>query len=206
MTLQVALKGAVSKDFALDVAFTVGAGITVLRGASGAGKTTVLRAIAGLDRVAGDVRLGDTVWQDDRHFVPPHQRRVGLVFQGIGLLPHLTVRQNLAYAARRAPAGTFVAEDVLARLALMPMLDRLPARLSGGEAQRANIARALLSQPHVLLMDEPLSALDDAARGEVFAGLQALLAHARIPTLYVTHNGQEAAMADAEIRVDAGRV
>ena len=208
MTIAVALRGALGKDFALDVAFTVpAAGVTALLGPSGAGKTSVLRALAGLTRLPGTVRFAGETWQDEACFVPAHRRRIGYVAQGPGLLPHLTVAGNLAYAARRAAAGPFDRDDVVARTGIAPLLDRSPARLSGGEAQRASIARALLGQPKLLLMDEPLSGLDSPARAELVDQLAALFAAIAIPVVYVTHDGGEAARLAAQtVRLRAGRV
>jgi len=208
MTLAVRLAGRIGRDFALDIAFEVPAeGVTALLGPSGSGKTTVLRALAGLDRVPGMVRFGEQLWQDGKTFVPAHRRRVGYVFQGQGLLPHLSVRANLAYAARRAPIGPFMASDVIARTGIEPLLDRMPDRLSGGEAQRAAIARALLAQPKLLLMDEPLSALDSDARAAMVDYLAELLGGIGIPVFYVTHDHAEAArLATRTILLSDGRV
>jgi molybdate transport system ATP-binding protein len=207
MTIAVALAGQISPDFALDIAFEVPAsGVTALLGPSGSGKTTVLRALAGLDRIAGRINFGGGIWQDDRTFVPAHNRRAGYVFQGSGLLPHLSVRRNLAYAARRAPAGPFVMDDVVAQTGIAPLLDRMPERLSGGEAQRAAIARALMAQPRLLLMDEPLSALDSDARSGMVDYLERLFEEIAIPAIYVTHDRTEAdRLADRTIMLRDGR-
>jgi molybdate transport system ATP-binding protein len=206
VTLALSLAGRIGRGFAIDVTFEVpGAGVTALLGPSGSGKTTVLRALAGLTRVAGTIRCGDETWQAPGRFVPPHQRHVGYVFQGAGLLPHLTVAQNLDYAARRAPPGPFERADVIARTGIGALLDRRPARLSGGEAQRASIARALLSQPRLLLLDEPLSALDSEAREHLLAHIEAMLAALTIPVIYVTHEEREAArLASRTLRLRGG--
>lgn len=193
MSLAVALTVRRGRDFVVDVAFTAAAGVTMLAGPSGAGKTSVLRAVAGLERPTGTVRCGEAVWQDAAHFVPAHRRRVGYVAQGGSLLPHLTVAANLDYAARRAAPGPFARADVIARTGIAALLDRRPSELSGGEAQRASIARALLGQPRVLLMDEPLSGLDAAGRGALLDALEMLFAAVTIPVLYVTHDATEAA-------------
>lgn len=182
-------------------------GVTALFGASGSGKTTLLRLIAGLERASvGRVALGERVWQDDNHFVPTHQRPIGFVFQDARLFPHLTVAQNLAYGQRRAGA----ADDIAAmaeRLGLTHLLARKPARLSGGEAQRVAIARALLTAPRLLLMDEPLSALDPARRAEILPYLERLHAEAEIPIVYVSHSFAEVArLADHLVLLEAGRV
>jgi molybdate transport system ATP-binding protein len=208
VTLAVSLSGRVSRDFTLDATFEVPAtGVTALLGRSGSGKTTLLRALAGLTRVAGTIRCGEDTWQAPGRFVPPHRRRSGYVFQGAGLLPHLTVAQNLEYAARRAGPGPFDRADVIARTGIGDLLDRRPVRLSGGEAQRAAIARALLSQPRLLLMDEPFSALDSDARAELLGHLEALLGGLAIPVITVTHDETEAArLATRTLRMRGGRL
>lgn len=208
MTIAVKLAAVVSDRFALDLAFDMpSVGVTALLGPSGSGKTCVLRALAGLDRWAGTIRFGDEVWQDGVVFVPAHRRRIGYVFQGMGLLPHLSVRGNLDFAASRAGAGAFVLGDVVARTGIGPLLDRSPVKLSGGEAQRASIARALMSQPRMLLMDEPLSGLDTDARDALLAGLEDVLRSIPVPTLYVTHDVAEAQrLAMRTIRLKDGRI
>lgn len=208
MTIAVALDGKASPFFALRVAFEVPSqGVTVLLGPSGSGKTTVLRALAGLDRIAGSITVEGEVWQNGKEFIAPEQRRVGYVFQGAGLLPHLTVAANLDYAARRAPSGPFIRGDVIERAGLAHLLDRRPGRLSGGEAQRAGIARALLGQPRLLLMDEPLSALDGEARADLLDWLESLLAAIGVPVFYVTHDiGEAGRLAARTIRLKNGLV
>ncbi len=208
MTLAVRIRAWIGADFALDLDTEIPAsGVTALLGASGSGKTSLLRALAGLDRHPGTIRFGGEIWQDESRFVPPHQRRVGYVFQGMGLLPHLSVRKNLDFAIARAPAGRFAVEDVIARTGIAALLDRLPAQLSGGEAQRAGIARALMGQPRLLLMDEPLSGLDREARGELLGALEDLLAGISIPVVYVTHDIAEAERLAAQfIRLKGGRI
>ncbi len=195
-------------DFDLDVAFEVpDAGVTALFGPSGSGKTTLLRCLAGLERLSGHLRVGEDVWQDDSRFVPPERRRVGYVFQGGALLPHLSVRGNLAYAVKRAPGGPFVLDDIVARTGIAALLDRAPARLSGGEVQRVAIARALLVQPRLLLLDEPLSALDTEAREALLATIEGLLADIAVPVFYVSHDAAEVArLASRTIRLRGGRI
>ncbi|MGI4879572.1 MAG: ATP-binding cassette domain-containing protein [Janthinobacterium lividum] len=194
--------------FTLDVAFAVpSSGVTALLGASGSGKTSVLRALAGLDRRRGTLSVDGEIWQSATVFVPAHRRRIGYVPQTQGLLPHLTVGGNLDYAARRAGAGRFDRDDLVARTGIASLLDRQPKSLSGGEAQRASVARALLGQPRLLLMDEPLSALDTAARRAMLDLLDAVFADTAIPVFYVTHDAAEAArLAARTIRLDRGRV
>lgn len=208
MTIAVRLQARISADFSLDIDMAWPAeGVTALLGPSGSGKTSVLRALAGLDRHPGTIRFRDTIWQDGETFVPPHRRRAGYVFQGAGLLPHLTVRQNLAFAMARAPDGPFALGDAIERTGIAALLDRSPDRLSGGEAQRAGIARALLSPPQLLLMDEPLSGLDRDARARLLGALEDLLGDIAIPVVYVTHDLEEAErLAVQSIRLHGGRI
>lgn len=197
--------------FVLDAAFSVPMrGVTALFGKSGSGKTTVLRAMAGLARVPGRLSVGGEVWQDsDGTFRPPHRRPIGYVFQEASLFPHLSVRRNLLYGARRAgrnatPIGFDEAVDLLG---LARLLERAPDRLSGGERQRVAIGRALLSHPRLLLMDEPLSALDEAARGEILAVFERLHTALSIPVIHVSHDLAEVArLADRMVVLSAGRV
>jgi len=206
--ITVALDGKVGGAFAVKAAFEVpSSGVTALLGASGSGKTSILRALAGLERIAGTISVDGVVWQDRRIFLPPEQRRIGYVFQGAGLLPHLSVAANLDYAERRALAGPFVRAEIIARAGIAALLDRRPAALSGGEAQRASIARALLGQPRLLLMDEPFSALDTDAREEMLDWLKEVFGEIAIPVFYVTHDHQEAArLAARTIRIRDGMV
>ena len=202
--------------FALDVDLTLpGRGVSVLFGASGCGKTTVLRALAGLVRAQGRVALGDEVWQDDasRRFVPTHERALGYVIQEAALFPHLDVRRNLEYGRSRAgevgrKSGRDVDLDqVVALLGIAPLMTRRPATLSGGERQRVAIARALAARPRLLLMDEPLAALDAKRKAEVLPYLDRLQAELDIPIVYVSHAVDEVArLADHLVLMDAGRV
>lgn len=193
MTIRLDLDGPVGGSFALRIRFEVPSqGVTALLGPSGSGKTSILRALAGLERIAGTIIVDGETWQCDKTFLAPEVRRTGYVFQGTGLLPHLSVAANLDYAARRASPGPFSRADIVDRTGIAHLLDRLPPRLSGGEAQRAGIARALLGQPRLLLMDEPLSALDSEARGELLGWLESLLTEIPVPVFYVTHDRQEA--------------
>ena len=147
------------------------------------------------------------MWQDATHFVPAHHRRVGWVAQGAGLLPHLTVAGNLAYAARRAPPEPFARDGIIASTGIAAFLDRRPASLSGGEASRAGIARALMGQPRLLLMDEPLTGLDARARGALADAFAALFAGLAVPVVYVTHDAAEAArLAERTLTIAHGRL
>ncbi|WP_347310295.1 molybdenum ABC transporter ATP-binding protein [Defluviimonas sp. SAOS-178_SWC] len=167
-------------------------GVTALFGPSGAGKSTLLRVIAGFERGAGRVAFADEVWEDGRSFVPPHRRRVATVFQDPRLFSHLDVRGNLAYAARRA-GQVQALPAMIDRFGLAPLMDRRPETLSGGEAQRVALARALLTAPRLILMDEPLSALDHARRQEIFPYIEELRDEAKIPILYISHVHSEVA-------------
>jgi molybdate transport system ATP-binding protein len=184
------------------------AGVTALIGPSGAGKTTLLRCLAGLARAEGEVIVGGVVWQNSRAFVPTHRRGVGYVFQEPSLLPHLSVRGNLVFAARRAgdgPGPSFV--EAVEMLGIGGLLERSPAALSGGERQRVAIARALLARPVLLLMDEPLSSLDAAGKAEVLPYLEALHRSLSLPILYVSHDALEVArLADRALRIERGRL
>ena len=208
------------RDFTLDVTLQLPErGITALFGPSGCGKTTVLRALAGLERAAGRVALGDEVWQDDAtgQWQPTHRRPLGYVIQEAALFPHLDVRANLAYgrqrsaAARRpgtgAAAAGFALDQVVDLLGIAPLMARRPATLSGGERQRVAIARALATAPRLLLMDEPLAALDAPRKAEILPYLERLQRSLALPIVYVTHAMEEVArLADHLVLLDAGRV
>lgn len=171
----------------LDVAQSFPAtGLTAVFGPSGAGKSSLLRAIAGFERTGGRISFGGEVWEDARFFLPPHRRRVGFVFQEPRLFAHLNVARNLQYAARRG-SGMAVMGQIVTDFQLEPLLHRHPAALSGGEAQRVALARAFLSAPRLLLMDEPLSALDAARRAEILPHIERLRDQAGLPILYVSH-------------------
>jgi len=200
-------------DFALDVALDVPeGGVTCLFGPSGAGKTTVLRCLAGLLRPdRGRVHAGGECWQDDARgvFVPPHRRRVGYVFQEPALLPHLTVSGNLRFAERRVPASErrMAAGEAARRLGLGGLLDRRPRELSGGQGQRAAIARALLAAPRLLLMDEPVTSLDLAAREEILDYVRRLQQDLALPVVFVSHAPAEVArVGDHLVWLRDGRV
>ncbi|MCF6338618.1 MAG: molybdenum ABC transporter ATP-binding protein [Gammaproteobacteria bacterium] len=198
-------------DFTLDATFCVPShGITALFGPSGCGKTTLLRAIAGLEKeTQGRFIIGDTVWQDETHCLPAHQRELGYVFQEASLFEHLSVRQNLEYGLKRLPAEKqrFDFDQAVTLLDLATLLPRQPARLSGGERQRVAIARALLSSPQLLLMDEPLAALDQQRKREILPFFARLHNELDIPILYVSHAADEVArLADHLVLLNGGRV
>jgi molybdate transport system ATP-binding protein len=206
-TLQVNFRGRLG-GFTLDAAFTVPArGVTALFGPSGCGKTTVLRCMAGLHRAEdGFCAVGGEIWQDGGLFRPTHRRPIGYVFQEASLFAHLSVRRNLLYGAGGgADAGAM--DEVVALLGLAGLLDRAPGHLSGGERQRVAIGRALLSRPRLLLMDEPLSALDRATKDEILPYLERLQEALALPVVYVSHDLAEVErLADHLVLMRAGRV
>ncbi|PMZ90013.1 MULTISPECIES: molybdenum ABC transporter ATP-binding protein [unclassified Pseudomonas] len=198
--------------FALDVDLQVpGRGVTALYGHSGSGKTTCLRCIAGLERAEqGFVQVNDEIWQDsdNRIFVAPHKRALGYVFQEASLFPHLSVLANLAFGLKRIPKPQRRVDMAHATelLGISHLLDRHPQHLSGGERQRVGIARALLTSPKLLLMDEPLAALDARRKGEILPYLQRLHDELDIPVLYVSHSQDEVArLADHIVLLSNGK-
>lgn len=198
-------------DFELDVDLQLpGNGISAIYGPSGCGKTTLLRCLAGLERAhQGRVTIAGQCWQDEQTFLATHRRSLGYVFQEPSLFAHLDVAGNLDYALRRADAGTPVLSraEVIDLLGLDALLKRRPAQLSGGERQRVAIARALLVNPALLLMDEPLSALDAARRAELLPYLEQLHAQYGRPIIYVSHAADEVVrLADHLVLLQAGQV
>jgi molybdate transport system ATP-binding protein len=198
--------------FRLDVTLDLPAhGITCVFGPSGSGKTTLLRCVAGLERASSaTVRIGGEVWQDDAQdvFVPAWKRPLGYVFQEASLFDHLDVRGNLDYGAKRAQAGErpIALAAAVELLGLGGLLTRRTSELSGGERQRVAIARALAAQPRVLLLDEPLAAIDIARKQEILPWLERLRDELKIPMLYVTHSADEVArLADTLVVLDQGR-
>ncbi len=195
--------------FRLDAEFALeSTGVTALSGPSGSGKTTLLRCIAGLTRLRGTLSVAGAVWQDAQAFLPPHRRPVGVVFQDASLLPHLSVRGNLSYGAKRTSAKAEIGfDDTVDLLGLAPLLTRSTVNLSGGERQRVALGRALLSQPRLLLMDEPLSSLDAGSKADILPYLDRLHRALAIPALYVSHDDVEIArLADRVLVMEAGRV
>ena len=198
-------------DFLLDVAFKVPAiGVTALFGRFGSGKTSVLRAVAGLVRTQrSTVKINGEVWQASGRFIPTHKRPIGYVFQEASLFLHLSVRRNLEYGWRQVPAEQRKVgfDNVVELLGIGPVLKRATHRLSGGERQRVAIARALLTSPRLLLMDEPLSALDHGAKQAILPYLEGLHDELGIPSLYVSHDPNEVArLADQMVLLEQGRV
>lgn len=199
-------------DFTLDVHLQLpGHGITALFGPSGCGKTTCLRTIAGLERAQGRVEVNRQVWQDDasKQWLPTHQRALGYVFQEASLFPHLGTRANVEYGLKRTPVQRrkVLLEQAVELLGLNQLMERSVHTLSGGERQRVAIARALATSPQLLLMDEPLSALDAQRKAEVLPYLERLQRSLDIPMLYVSHAQDEVArLAHHVVLLQAGRV
>ena len=195
--------------FTLDVDLTMpGRGVTALFGSSGSGKTTLLRCIAGLERAPrGQLVVDGEVWQDDTTWLPTHRRPLGYVFQEASLFPHLNVLSNLRYGIKRTTQGSVVAlEQAVELLGIEHLLQRRPDGLSGGERSRVAIARALALNPRVLLMDEPLAALDLKRKQEILPYLKRLHTDLDIPILYVSHSPDEVAqLADYMVALDGGR-
>jgi molybdate transport system ATP-binding protein len=195
----------------MDIAFEVPSpGVTVLFGPSGSGKSTIINAAAGLLRPETcRIAVNGTVLADTRSgvWLPPERRRVGLVFQDSRLFPHMSVATNLRFGMRRVAPGAIHFDDIVDLLGIGALLDRRPHTLSGGERQRVAIGRALLAQPHLLLMDEPLASLDTARKAEILPYLTRLKTALRLPILYVTHALDEVAqLADSIVLLEAGRV
>lgn len=211
MTLSVDAKTRLGQ-FSLDVSFTSEQGVTALFGRSGSGKTSVIRMIAGLSRPdQGRIVLEDDVVMDAAKgvFLPPHRRRFGYVFQEARLFPHLDVRKNLNYGRWFAPKtgrpDNF--DQVVELLGFGGLLERRPGKLSGGEQQRVAIGRALLSSPRLLLMDEPLAALDESRKNEVLPYLERLRDELGLPIVYVSHSVSEVArLADRVVLMKDGRI
>ncbi len=187
-------------------------GVSMLFGPSGCGKTTLLRCLAGLQRAQhGRLVVGGTCWQDGSSFVPTHRRAIGMVFQEASLFPHLSVQGNLDYGLKRgsggaSPAGRAALDAAVELLGIAPLLTRNPEALSGGERQRVAIARALATGPRLLLMDEPLAALDARRRQEILPFLDRLHRELTIPVVYVTHAiGEVMRLADHVVALEGGR-
>lgn len=197
--------------FTLNVDLRIPAfGVTSLFGPSGSGKTTLLRAIAGLERHAGGyLRVDGDTWQDQQRFLPSHRRPIGYVFQEASLFEHLDVRGNLEYGARRVAQENrrISIDNVIEWLEITGLLDRKPSTLSGGERQRVAIARALAVSPKLLLMDEPLAAVDISRRQEIIPYLESLHRELDIPVIHVSHQPEEVLrLADHLVLLESGRV
>jgi len=198
-------------EFRLDIDLRLpDRGVTAIFGPSGSGKTSLLRAIAGLDRPeSGRIIFRDQVWQSDRTFLPPHKRPLGYVFQEPGLFDHLTAGQNLAYGLKRSRKPMTASEQgyITDLLGLSDLLERYPGQLSGGERQRVALARALFPRPEILLMDEPMAAVDFARKRQILQLLDQVKSNLDTPLLYVSHNIDEVTrLADHLVILDQGKV
>ncbi len=184
-------------------------GVSALFGASGSGKTTLLRIISGLERAKGRVAFQDKIWMDSetqRH-LPPHNRNVGLVFQDARLFDHLNVEGNLRFGMKAGHMSETDFSSISERLDLVPLLDKKTAALSGGERQRVALGRALLAGPDLLLLDEPLGALDGRRKMEILPYLQRLATDFGVPTLFVSHSVEEVSQLASHVTlIDAGKV
>jgi molybdate transport system ATP-binding protein len=198
--------------FVLDVALEFPAGITILFGPSGAGKSTLLDCIAGLLRPDfGTVRAGEVVLFDSSAAVdiPVYQRRIGYVFQSLALFPHLSVEENVGYGISHLPQSEKKQriDEMLSAFRVAELRGRKPSEISGGEAQRVELARSLVTDPRVLLLDEPMTGLDDDLKARIIEDLRAWRMARNIPILYVTHSKIEArALGDHSVTMDFGSV
>jgi molybdate transport system ATP-binding protein len=212
VALRTTLRHGASRAFDLDVAFSSPPGVTILFGPSGSGKTTILECLAGLLRPnAGRVVLNERpLFDAERRIdVPVPQRRVGYVFQNLALFPHLSVEQNIGYGLRAVSPGERRAriEKLAAGFHITDLLARRPAEISGGERQRTALARALITDPQLLLLDEPMSALDHATKTHIMDDLRAWNEASRIPIIYVTHGRREVfALGERVVVLGEGRV
>jgi molybdate transport system ATP-binding protein len=198
--------------FTLDVSIEIPPGITILFGPSGAGKSTMLDCIAGLLRPdEGLIRIAGQALFDSKNNLnlPPQARRVAYVFQMLALFPHMTAEQNVAYGLANSPRASRAArvDQILRAFAVEPLRFRKPAKMSGGERQRIALARSLVTEPQILLLDEPLTGLDACLKTAIVEDLRAWNATHRIPVLYVTHNREEvAALGGCVIALEQGQV
>jgi molybdate transport system ATP-binding protein len=198
--------------FVLDVSFEASPGITILFGPSGAGKSTLLDCTAGMVRPsAGKIAIGENVLFDSAAAidVPPQRRRIAYVFQSLALFPHLTVEQNIAYGLIDTPEQDRHArvKEILQAFRIANLRSQKPSQISGGEKQRTALARSLVTQPQLLLLDEPLTGLDAELKAAIVEDLRTWNAAKRIPILYVTHSREEVdALGERVIAIDNGRV
>lgn len=210
--LSVRITHRLSNSFALEAAFEASAGFTMILGPSGSGKTTLLNCIAGLARPdAGRIALGARVLfdSDERIDMPVAERRLGYVFQNLALFPHLTVAQNVQYGIAKLPTEERHAQmmTMLDSFRIAHLVARKPGEISGGERQRVALARSLVTNPDALMLDEPLTALDNSTKSKILDDLRAWNASHQIPILYVTHSPEEAfALGERVVVLDGGRI
>ncbi|MBL4616393.1 MAG: molybdenum ABC transporter ATP-binding protein [Robiginitomaculum sp.] len=182
-------------------------GITVLAGPSGAGKTSLLRCLSGFNRATGIVELGNKTLQNSEVFIPPHLRQIGLMTQSNTLFPHLTVLGNLKFAKDRARTGGTTLDQVTKGFEIDHLLQRSISGLSGGEIARVSLARSLLSNPRILLLDEPFAALDEEARIKIAICLKSMIEHLQIPVLMIVHDfGDFCRLADHVVYLQEGKI
>jgi molybdate transport system ATP-binding protein len=197
-------------SFALAVNLSLpGQGVTGLLGRSGSGKTSLLRAIAGLERAGGELHFRGECWQDAHTFLPVHRRPIGYVFQESSLFAHLDVHGNLAFGYRQVPIAErwLTLDDAVALLGLGGLMQHRPQQLSGGQRQRVAIARALLTSPRLLLLDEPLASLDADSKAEILPYMARLRQQLQLPMIYVSHAPDEIVrLADHLVLLEQGRV
>ena len=196
--------------FEVAAKFEAGRGVTALFGPSGSGKSTLLALIAGVLRpLDGVIRLGDRTLVDVRAdvFLPPEERRIGIVFQDHLLFPHMTIRKNLLFGTGRSHSQSVSFERVVTILEIGDLLERFPKTISGGQRQRVALGRAILRGPELLLMDEPLAALDQGLKDRILTYLERAIAEWHIPTVFVSHDQADVKrLADNVVRIDGGRV
>jgi molybdate transport system ATP-binding protein len=196
--------------FEINAHFEAGEGVTALFGPSGCGKSTIMNLIAGgLHPLTGTIRLGERILVDTQAhvFLPPEQRRVGVVLQDHLLFPHMTVRKNLLFGKGRQGSRAIDFAKVVDILEITDLLDRMPATLSGGQHQRVAVGRAILRGPELLLMDEPIAALDQGLKDRILTYLERAFAEWHIPTVFVSHNRADVSrLADHVVYLEAGRV
>jgi len=210
VNLKLALGGDTRDPFSLDVNIRMpGTGVTAIFGHSGSGKTSLLRCVAGLETGAiGSVKVGQKIWQNNSCYVPTFKRSIGYVFQESSLFDHLTTEGNLRYARKRAKKRTQgLSKKIVDVMGIAHLLARYPSELSGGERQRVAIARSLLTEPSLLLLDEPLASLDLARKREILPYLETLKISTQVPILYVSHSVDEVArLADHIVVLEQGQV
>lgn len=201
--IQKALLGSIGEmELSVDLEIKEGEFIA-LAGQSGSGKTTLLRIIAGLEKAQGSLKVGDEIWMDEKHTLPPQKRKIGFVFQDYALFPNMTVLQNLLFVKK----DHALAEQLLEMTGLIELKDRLPSTLSGGQKQRVSLCRAMMNRPKILLMDEPLSALDPEMRTKLQQEILTLHKDFGTTTIMVSHDPSEIyRLANRVVVLDHGKI